>query len=69
MMERYVETGENDVTEYKDYVQSILENAYSVAKGEPYADPKEEKDKLMKEFEEKVEKVSTFLSEIKRIAR
>tara|TARA_B110000879_G_C11164658_1_gene510601 strand:- start:1438 stop:2955 length:1518 start_codon:yes stop_codon:yes gene_type:complete len=67
--ERYVETGENDVTEYKDYVQSILENAYSVAKGEPYADAKEDKDKLMEEFEEKVEKVSTFLSEIKRIAK
>lgn len=67
--ERYVETGEKDVTEYKDYVQGVLENAYSVADGEPYADPKEDKDKLMEEFEEKVEKVSTFLSEIKRIAK
>ena len=67
--ERYVETGEKDVTEYKDYIQSVLENAYSVADGEPYADPKEDKDKLMEEFEEKVEKVSTFLSEIKRIAK
>ncbi len=67
--ERYVETGEKDVTEYKDYVQSVLGNAYSVADGEPYADPKVDKDELIKEFKEKVEKVSTFLSEIKRIAK
>lgn len=66
--DRWVETGEKSVFDFKKYVNKTLSEAYSVAEGGQYADPTEEAEEINEKFDEKAEQVSQFLIDIQELA-
>ncbi len=66
--DRWVETGEKSVFDFKQYVNKTLSEAYSVAEGGQYADPTEEAEEINEKFDEKAEQVSQFLIDIQELA-
>jgi hypothetical protein len=66
--DRWVETGEKSIYDYKKYVNKVLAQAFSVAENGQYADPLEEAVEINDKFDDKVEQVSQFLQNIEAFA-
>jgi hypothetical protein len=65
--ERWVETGEKSLYDFKKYVNKTLATSFSVATSGEYADPMEEQNEINKEFDRKVEGVNQFLINIEEL--
>jgi len=65
--DRWVQTGEKNLYEYKRYVQTVLANAYSIAESGLYSDPPEEIEKITQEFDDKTEAVNDFLKNLEQL--
>jgi hypothetical protein len=61
---RWVETNNRTVREMKTYIQGVLSNSYSVALGGKYSDIKEDADKIEDDFDEKIDSLNEFLTNI-----
>lgn len=65
--ERWVETGEKNVRQFKTYVNQTLATAFSVAESGQYADSKDEIRDINEAFDEKVNQVAEYLREIEEL--
>ena len=66
--DRWVETGEKSIYNYKRYANKVLAQAFSVAENGQYADPLKEAVEINNKFDDKVEQVGQFLSSIEEFA-
>ena len=65
--ERWVETGEKSVRQFKTYVNQTLATAFSVAESGQYADNEDEIRDINEAFDEKVNQVAEYLREIEEL--
>jgi len=62
--ERWVETNEKTISQYKTYIKDVLSKAFNVAEGGQYADSQESVDENIEEFTEKLKQVNIFLNDL-----
>ena len=65
--DRWVETGEQNIREFKRYCQNTLANAFSIVDSGEYLDPEEEKEADVQAFNEKCVGLRDFLIDVEEL--